>query len=313
MPRKRPATPQQCAVPGCPPKYEYLSWGYCGRHYQQWRLRQNNRDLRPMFVGSETDPSPIQIRDGLAYIECYHKGQRHEGVINVEDIDKVKSYRWHLNESGYVATTQLGPKTKSILLHRLIMGVAFDADSRKRIVDHVNHVRHDNRRINLRLTDMAGNAHNVTPSGRPIYPGVWYQPYWSDKKPWVATMIHKDIRNSRMFETYEEAVAQRKEWEWQRDNGRLVKHQRRQFTGVRLANADTFPIWCVTIRFQGRNIVHYTHDENEAWTTRAEWEKQKRLGFIIKPSSTTLLERIYGDIEKAKTYARSQQLDLGWG
>ena len=62
------------------------------------------------------------------------------------------NYIFNINDSGY-ATTDIYKKKKR--LHRLIMGV-----DDKRIIDHINRLRFDNRKQNLRITTSSINNRN---------------------------------------------------------------------------------------------------------------------------------------------------------
>ena len=69
------------------------------------------------------------------------------------DLELVKSSLWYLDEStGYITSNKNGS------FHRAIFGLA---DSKQQ-VDHINGIRTDNRRCNLRITD---NQHNCWNSG----------------------------------------------------------------------------------------------------------------------------------------------------
>lgn len=70
---------------------------------------------------------------------------------------------WHMSPDGY-ASGQDGRRT--VYMHRIIAGATAGTE-----VDHINRNRLDNRRVNLRVTDRAGNAKNRTP-GRSRYRGI---------------------------------------------------------------------------------------------------------------------------------------------
>lgn len=63
--------------------------------------------------------------------------------FDVEDLPKVENYCWRLNPYGYVITSaHKSEQYKIIYLHRLIMGCSDDCE-----VDHINHDKVDNRKI----------------------------------------------------------------------------------------------------------------------------------------------------------------------
>lgn len=82
-------------------------------------------------------------------------------IIDIDDYDKVKDYRWHLEKSRgdlkYVADCS-GGKTKR--LHNIIMGVYDD-----KVIDHINGNGLDNRKQNLRIATFSENGLNSKSRG----------------------------------------------------------------------------------------------------------------------------------------------------
>lgn len=74
-------------------------------------------------------------------------------LIDTEDINKVETYKWCLNNWGYIKTTY---KEKAIFLHYLIMG----KPPKGLGVDHINHNPLDNRKANLRFVTKSQNQMN---------------------------------------------------------------------------------------------------------------------------------------------------------
>ena len=72
---------------------------------------------------------------------------------NKDDIEKVSKYKWHVLSNGYIATTL--KNRKLLLLHRYITNCP-----EGKVVDHINHDRSDNRKINLRICTAKENAQN---------------------------------------------------------------------------------------------------------------------------------------------------------
>ena len=69
-----------------------------------------------------------------------------------EDYDKIKDYTWHYKE-GYVESVSFGEKIK---MHNLIIQTEDDY-----VVDHINRVKYDNRKENLRVVKQSDNVKNV--------------------------------------------------------------------------------------------------------------------------------------------------------
>lgn len=91
-----------------------------------------------------------------------HGNVRAWAIVDDADAPLVESKSWFLSTSGYAARSVRTSKRtgrRSQLMHRLIAGV--DGLSWKEVqVDHVNLIRLDNRRENLRRATHAQNAHN---------------------------------------------------------------------------------------------------------------------------------------------------------
>lgn len=96
-----------------------------------------------------------------------------ECLVTPSDIGAVSPYSWY-EHCGYARTTIDGAK---VYMHRLIVGA-----TKGDICDHLNGNRLDNRRENLRLVDLHGNARNRI--GRYEYLGVF-----PSGRGWAARLI----------------------------------------------------------------------------------------------------------------------------
>lgn len=93
-----------------------------------------------------------------------------EFIFNQSDYGILSKYNWFMQD-GYVATNL---SRKTIFMHNLLLAKRPD----HLYVDHINRIRNDNRRINLRFATKSQNAINssvnaVNTSG---YKGVSYMP-----------------------------------------------------------------------------------------------------------------------------------------
>lgn len=117
------------------------------------------------------------------------------GVVEIdeEDLELVKTLKWHVGSTGYAVWRGIKDgKKQTIRMHRLLTDCPEGL-----IVDHINHDRLDNRRINLRICDQSTNMRNMKDQGK----GYWkHNQYWG----WVVELHGKHIA---CFKTEEEAIA----------------------------------------------------------------------------------------------------------
>ena len=179
-----------CKVKGCNCKVK--TKGYCSKHYMQYRT------YGKILERTRFDPNEIVEYDDHAEIILYNKQCEEvaRALIDLEDIDKIKNYKWRVNDNGYVLTDIKGT-TKKIRLHRFIMDCPDD-----KVVDHINHDRLDNRKSNLRICTQQQNLMNKKSVG------VTFD---KRRNKWYAQIMHnrKHVFLGS-FNTKEEAIEARK-------------------------------------------------------------------------------------------------------
>lgn len=97
-------------------------------------------------------PSQILLKENLLYEE-------ESGVLRWKLAGKhrkIGGQVGYLQPNGYLITTLFGGR---FLVHRIIWKMLYDEEPEE--IDHVNGVRWDNRRTNLRAADMLTNQHNM--------------------------------------------------------------------------------------------------------------------------------------------------------
>jgi hypothetical protein len=95
-------------------------------------------------------------------------------LVSDEDYEELSKCKWHMGSNGYPETCFYvgNGRTYPIRMHRLILDLPVGD---RRVVDHINKNRLDNRRENLRIVTMQENARNITKQKRnlsSIYIGV---------------------------------------------------------------------------------------------------------------------------------------------
>jgi hypothetical protein len=94
--------------------------------------------------------------------------------VDDEDYDYLSQWSWYIDAYGYVARVQYvdhSTHRKVHFMHRVIMNPPKGLQ-----VDHINHVKHDNQRSNLRLCTHQQNHQN-----RPIRKGKKYKGVYTTK------------------------------------------------------------------------------------------------------------------------------------
>lgn len=123
-----------------------------------------------------------------------------EFYFDKEDFEKIKDICWNIDAYGYVAAG--GRKSK---MHRLVMGVT----NSKQSVDHINHLRNDNRKCNLRICTHSENMKNIKPE-RNKYGVVGIS--WSKRdEKWIVQISCDNVPHYiGSFEKFDDAVEARR-------------------------------------------------------------------------------------------------------
>ena len=124
-------------------------------------------------------------------------------LIDKENKDLIYNYYWQLNHNGYPQTRTNGRK---IYLYNLIMNT-----SDKQIVDHIDHNPLNNCKNNLYLCNsVSENNINQKLSTRNTsgYIGISK----TNNNKWRARITYEGKEISKNFDTKEEAIKQREEW-----------------------------------------------------------------------------------------------------
>lgn len=130
-----------------------------------------------------------------AIVKVRKYGKEYDCLVSPEDFELVNSYRWHLDKNGYATTHRRS--TGTIRMHRLVANTPKGMDT-----DHLNRVKLDNRRENLRVV-----THHLNTLNRPKGQGIIYD---ADRGKWRSRFkfMGKDIHLGR-FSTKEDALMAR--------------------------------------------------------------------------------------------------------
>ena len=132
-----------CKVNEC--KRKHWAKGYCRKHYDQYT---RSGYTRKYFV---TDPNKFILKNNIYEIELYDKNGniRAHAIIDKNDYEKCKNIKWGITgkRCQYVGNSKIG------FLHHLIWG-------KKEQIDHINRIKLDCRKSNLRKATNQQNAQN---------------------------------------------------------------------------------------------------------------------------------------------------------
>jgi hypothetical protein len=128
--------------------------GLCNKHYRQLLEKGRITDSLKPATRSIYEPNDYIYVEDYVEICIYDKYgvETVRAIIDVEDVELVKMYKWRLDGKGYVSTVK---NKKYQSLHRLILN-----PPKNKVVDHINRNVLDNRRENLRICSQSENIRN---------------------------------------------------------------------------------------------------------------------------------------------------------
>lgn len=138
-----------CNVAGC--KGKVKAKGFCSRHWSQMHT------YGYILERTMHDKNEIIINKDIAYIQLYDRDCKpiEKAIIDNDDVDKCKDYKWSLTAYGYVTARVEGKRT---LLHNFVMN---RNGSLKIQLDHKNRKPLDCRKSNLRICTCSENKYNI--------------------------------------------------------------------------------------------------------------------------------------------------------
>lgn len=127
--------------------------------------------------------------------------------FDLEDYDLIKDYCWYLDKDGYVVSHHSGTRSyrKGIKMHKLLF-------PKSNYVDHVKHINHDNRKLELRPVTVSQNNMNKSLLSNNTS-GITGVSYSKTENKWVAHIGINNEKHRKRFTNFEDAVKQRKMWE----------------------------------------------------------------------------------------------------
>ena len=142
-------------------------------------------DLYSLTHGKSLSCGCLQKERAIEKNKKFNKFEEHEDcyycysdngkyfIIDKEDYNRVKEFNWTQDNYGYwYRTIRENGRKYNIKLHRFIM----QETNPKIEIDHINHKRYDNRKVNLRKCVHKENTRNTsTRKNRDVIGVTWYK------------------------------------------------------------------------------------------------------------------------------------------
>lgn len=126
-----------------------------------------------------------------------------EALVDDSDYKYLSQWKWCVDSKGYAVRSERRSETgrksrRMIMMHREILNTPD-------YVDHINGLKHDNRRANLRVATSSENMRNrkVAYNNKCGFKGVWFN---SKKNRWVSYLKLQQTRVIAHTKTAEEAA-----------------------------------------------------------------------------------------------------------
>jgi len=123
-------------------------------------------------------------------------------IVDADMFEELSKHRWQNNHGCAMRAGVVDGRKKTIKMHRVVIGAE---DSQ--LVDHINRIRHDNRRANLRICTRSQNAHNQSKSKIPTsskYKGV---SLFAKRNVWIAKIGKPGNNSTRHLGVFKNEIA----------------------------------------------------------------------------------------------------------
>lgn len=189
---------------------------YCGKLfecYESQRKYKHHYCSNDCRYKAKRMQNIILYENDYAYFIINRNGIKYKCLFDIEDIDKINEYKWHIHirnkrdrrpdvcSNTYVEHN----KRKYINLARHLMGYPKDLQ-----IDHINRNTLDNRRKNLRICTNFENQNNKSTNTSGHVGVVWDK---SRNKWKVSLGFNNKTYNIGRFDSLEEAINARREQE----------------------------------------------------------------------------------------------------
>lgn len=151
------------------------------------KLQQFQAEIKELKKLHDDHHASLEITrnaDGLAIVHLNGTAAGY-AIVDEERWHELSKVKWFFNADGYVLAS--GNKSKSSISVTSMHKYLLKNDNPDMVIDHINHVRHDNRLMNLRIVPKSTNSHNrKKKKGVSMFAGVS-----RNNDLWSATISHK--------------------------------------------------------------------------------------------------------------------------
>ena len=142
-------------------KYYWICKCSCGNNFisETSKLNTNKKTDCGCRTGEKISKSKEKYNKYIFkedYILCLDDNNN-EFYIDFDDYENIKNRYWYKTNNGYIVS-RIKHTNDFTILHRFLLGVEKSSDFE---VDHINHIRYDNRKENLRVCTSSQNHMNV--------------------------------------------------------------------------------------------------------------------------------------------------------
>ena len=173
----------------------------CRKHYDQYRKFGKFLDNVKDSKGNRNE---FVFNENYCGIILKNKEFKIVGIaiIDINDYELCKKYKWYLDSSGYARTSVNNHKVR---LHRFLL-----KPHDEEIVDHINRNRLDCRRSNMRIVTRKENSINrgIQSNNNSGITGVYFTNGY-----WIARLKREEIHLLKYYKNKEDAINQRLLWE----------------------------------------------------------------------------------------------------
>lgn len=184
----------------------------CGKEFNcppsRIKLGSGKYCCQKCYTESRKQQDVICYENNYAFILLKKDNIEYKVLFDIEDVEKIKQYKWHIHKGRYNrvdACTNKRCSHKEKRRYMIMTRYLLDYNGEKQI-DHINRNTLDNRRQNLRIVDCWSNNQNKQNDNN------WRGITWDKaRNKWKATLQYNGrVYNLGRFDEFRDALMRRK-------------------------------------------------------------------------------------------------------